>query len=299
MRFVENFTGQWLNLRDIDFTTPSEKLYPEFDPLLQDAMLGETRHFFTHLLHNDLSILNFVDSDFTFLNQRLADHYGIAGVKGHEHFRKVPIPQDCVRGGVLTHASVLKVTGNGTSTSPVTRGVWVMNNILGRPLPPPPPGVPAVEPDIRGATTIREQLEKHRVIAQCARCHNRIDPPGFALEHFDAIGGERQWYRSLGAGEKLAKKLPYRKGLPVETASTLPDGRPFDDFVGFRARLLEDPDQIARAIASKLLIYATGRAVTAEDRKTVEAIVEQSRPNDFGLRSMIHAIVDSKLFTQP
>ncbi|MFT7639095.1 MAG: hypothetical protein ACI9G1_000822, partial [Pirellulaceae bacterium] len=296
-RFVDNFIGQWLDLRNIDFTTPAKKLYPEYDPLLKEAMLGETKHFFTHILREDLSVVNFIDSEFTFLNQRLADHYGIPGVKGHEGFQKVMLPKESVRGGVLTHASVLKVTANGTATSPVIRGVWVMDSILGRPLPPPPPGVPAVEPDIRGATTIREQLDKHRNIAACARCHKRIDPPGFALEHFDAIGGERQWYRSLGEGEKLSKKYVYRKGPPVETASQFADGRQFADFKEFRQRLLEDKDQFARAIASKLLIYSTGRPVTSADRNSVDRVVNNT--NDLGLRSMIHAIVDSDLFLKP
>jgi hypothetical protein len=298
-RFVTNFTGQWLNLRDIDFTTPSDKLYPEYDPLLKEAMLSETNQFFTHILQEDLSVLNVVDSDFTFLNERLAQHYGIPDIKGHEHFQKVSLPAESIRGGVLTQASVLKVTANGTTTSPVIRGVWVMDKILGRPLPPPPPGVPAVEPDIRGATTIREQLEKHRSHESCARCHKRIDPPGFALEHFDAIGGERDWYRSLGEGEKVSRKVAYMKGPEVETASQLADGRTFSDFREFRNRLLEDKDQIARAIATKLLIYGTGRPVSATDRATVDAIVENASHNDLGLRSMIHAVVESEWFLQP
>ncbi len=159
-----------------------------------------------HVLAEDLSVLNFVDSDFTFLNERLARHYGISDVRGNEHFRKFALPEESIRGGVMTHASVLKVTANGTATSPVIRGVWVLDKILGQPVGPPPPGVPAVEPDIRGATTIREQLDKHREIESCARCHTRIDPPGFALEEFDAIGGERQWYRSLGDGPKIREK---------------------------------------------------------------------------------------------
>jgi hypothetical protein len=297
--FVNNFTGQWLDLREIEFTTPDKKLYPEFDPLLQEAMLGETRHFFAHVLQEDLSVMNFVDSDWTFLNERLANHYGIPGVKGHEHFRKVELPEDSVRGGVLTQASVLKVTANGTTTSPVVRGVWVLENILGRPSPPPPAGVPAVEPDIRGATTIREQLEKHRDIATCARCHRRIDPPGFALEQFDAIGGEREWYRSLGEGERIPGNRSYRKGPDVQPAGILSDGRPVADFRELKQRLLEDREQIARGMAQKLLVYSTGRPVTAADRLIVDDIVQQAEQNDLGLKSMIHAVVNSQLFLAP
>ncbi|MCA9057679.1 MAG: DUF1592 domain-containing protein, partial [Planctomycetaceae bacterium] len=184
-RFIDNFTGQWLDLRDIEFTTPDAKLYPEYDELLLRSMVAETKGFFRHLLDQNLSVLNFVDSDFAFLNQRLAMHYGISGIHGHEQFQLVDLPQDSIRGGVLTQASVMKVTANGTNTSPVLRGVWVLDNLLGQPAPPPPPGVPAVEPDIRGATTLREQLDRHRSNDSCNRCHARIDPPGFALEEFD------------------------------------------------------------------------------------------------------------------
>lgn len=296
-RFVDNFLGQWLDLREIEFTTPDKKLYPEFDPLLQEAMLGETRNFFAHLIDEDRSVLNFVDSDFTFLNERLAKHYGIPDVQGNETFRKVSLPADSLRGGVLTHASVLKVTANGTTTSPIQRGNWVLDNILGRPAPPPPPGVPAVEPDIRGATTIREQLEKHREIDSCNVCHRRIDPPGFALETFDAIGGQRQWYRSIGEGEKLGR-LPYRKGLDVETATFLADGRPIANFAEFRQRLLEDRDQVARAIATKLIVYATGRPLSLADRPAIDRVVAAAG-EEMGLKSMILAIVSSDLFTEP
>jgi hypothetical protein len=298
-RFVENFTGQWLDLREIDFTTPDKKLYPEYDELLMRSMLSETRGFFRHLIERDLSVMNFVDSDFAILNQRLATHYGIPGVRGHERFRVVPLPEDCVRGGILTHASVLKVTANGTNTSPVIRGVWVLENLLGKPAPPPPPGVPAVEPDIRGATTIREQLDLHRKNASCARCHVRIDPPGFALEQFDVIGGQRTWYRSLGNQGQRVAKVNYRVGPPVEKGGTLADGRKFADFVEFRRLLLEDPDAIARALATKLLVYGCGRQVTKADQAAVDAVVEAARKKNFGLRSMIHAVVDTELFRRP
>ncbi len=296
---VENFTGQWLNLREIEFTTPAKALYPEFDPLLQEAMLGETRSFFAHLVAEDLSVMNFVDSEFTFLKERLARHYGIPGVTGHEHMRKVEIPSESIRGGVLTQAAVLKVTANGTTTSPVIRGVWVMDNILGQPLPPPPPGVPAVEPDIRGATTIRTQLEQHREIESCNRCHKRIDPPGFALEQFDAIGGEREWYRSLGEGEKLPGKVNYRRGLDVEPAGMLADGRSFSNFPEFRSHLLEQQDDVARAIASKLLVYGCGRPVSPGDRGVVEGVVRAAEESELVLRSLFDGAVESGLFLSP
>ena len=298
-RFVDDFTGQWLDLREIEFTTPDKKLYPEFDVLLLQSMLAETRGFFRHILEEDLSVTNFVDSDFAVLNQRLARHYGIPGVRGHEEFRVVTLPEDCVRGGVLTQASVLKVTANGTNTSPVLRGVWVLDRLMGRPAPPPPTGVPAVEPDIRGATTIREQLSKHRENESCNRCHARIDPPGFALEEFDVIGGHRDWYRSLGTkGERVAK-TNYRVGLPVERGGTLADGRQFADFVEFRRGLMDEPTLIARSLATKLLIYGCGRPVSPADREVVDGVVDAAQADGYGLKSMIHAVVDSEMFTRP
>lgn len=297
-RFVENFTGQWLDLRDLEFTTPDKTLYPEYDDLLLRSMASETRGFFRHLLDEDLSVRNFVDSDFAVLNQRMAEHYGMAGVRGHEHFQVVPLPEESVRGGILTQASILKVTANGTSTSPVLRGAWVLENLLGQPAPPPPAGVPAVEPDIRGATSIREQLEKHRADASCARCHARIDPPGFAMEEFDVIGGQRGRYRTIENGDRVAK-VNYRLGPTVECGDRFPDGREFANFVEFRNALLDDSDAVARCVAEKLLVYGCGRPVSIEDRASVESVLEGSRAQDHGLRSMIHAVVESELFLRP
>ncbi|MCB1229929.1 MAG: DUF1592 domain-containing protein [Verrucomicrobiae bacterium] len=300
-RFIENFTGQWLDLREIEFTTPDAKLYPEFDPLLQESMLGETRGFFRHLLTNNLSITNFIDSDFAILNQRLADHYGVPGVTGHEHFQVVNLPDDSVRGGVLAQASVMKVTANGTTTSPVLRGVWVLNNILGKPSPPPPPGVPAVEPDIRGATTIRDQLSRHSEDASCARCHARIDPPGFALECFDPIGGFRDRYRSLGEGDapEGVRKARYKLGPGVETDGEMPDGTAFADFTDFRRQLTERPDPFIHAFAEKMLVYATGRPITSADGPAVDALVARAQKDGLGLRDLIKAVVENELFTLP
>src|SRR5207248_476227 len=199
---------------------------PEYDNVLKVAMVKEALLFFDEVLKNDLSLTNFVASDFTMLNERLAKHYGIPGVEGQE-FRKVALPPDSHRGGVLTMAAVLKVTANGTSTSPVLRGAWVLDRILGTPPPKPPADVPAVEPDIRGATTIRQQLAKHRALATCATCHAKIDPPGFALESFDVIGGWRENYRTSGRGKPVTvdgRKMHYLEGPKVDPADVLPDG---------------------------------------------------------------------------
>ena len=296
--FTENFVGQWLGLRDIDFTEPSHILYPEFDDMLKVSMVRETEQFFAEVLKDDLSLTNFVASDFTMLNARLAKHYGIPGVDGFA-FRKTLLPPDSHRGGMLTMASVLKVTANGTSTSPVMRGAWVLDRILGQPPSPPPENVAALEPDIRGATTIREQLSKHRQIESCASCHVDIDPPGFALENFDVIGGWRDHYRSSGSGDVVmvdGRRMPYHKGKKVDPSDILPDGRAFQNIDEFKQLLLADKDQLARALTSKLLTYATGAAPASTDDSQIEAIVAKVRERNYGFRSLIHEIVASELF---
>jgi hypothetical protein len=215
-RFTENFTGQWLDLRKIDFTIPDPQLYSDFDYLLLAAMPRETQFFFEEILRNDLSLLSFVDSDWSMLNERLAKLYGIPGVDG-DAFRKVKLPADSHRGGIMTQASILKVTADGTRTSPILRGKWILDRIIGKPPAPPPADVPAIEPDIRGATTIREQLAKHRNTPACASCHNHIDPPGFALENFDPIGNWREFYR-VPTRTKAVAESPWS----VFHCSTLP-----------------------------------------------------------------------------
>jgi mono/diheme cytochrome c family protein len=298
--FTENFVGQWLSLRDIDNTEPDPRLYPEFDQVLKLSMVKETRLFFDAVLKNDLSVTNFVASDFAMLNGRLARHYGIPGVSGLA-LRKVPVPPKSHRGGVLTMGSVMKVTANGTNTSPVLRGAWVLDRILGTPPPKPTEDIEAVEPDIRGATTIREQLAKHRKRDECARCHAKIDPPGFALESFDVIGGWRDNYRSVGAGIPVTKdgrRMGYLNGPKVDPGDVLPDGQRFRNIDDFKQILLKDKDQLARAMAGKLLTYATGRALEAADRPEIDALVARTRGKDHGLRTVIHEVVQSKLFQQ-
>jgi hypothetical protein len=291
---VQNFLGQWLDLRLIDATTPDRKLYPEFDTALQTAMVQEVELFFEEMLRRDLSVANIVHSDFTFLNERLARHYGIDGVKGTP-MRRVPVPEDCHRGGMMTMAALLKVTANGSYTHPVHRGVWVLRNIVGRPPDPPPPNAGAVEPDLRGAKTIREQLDAHRKVAACASCHVKIDPLGFALESFDVTGAWREKYRVL----KGANLYMSKDGPPVEAAYELADGRAFRNIDGLKKLLLEDKDQLARCLAEKLLIYGAGRALRYSDRAAVDEIVARSRARGYGLRSLLHDVVQSQLFTAP
>ncbi len=276
-QFIEDFAGQWLDLVDIDFTEPDRKLYRDFDILVQNAMLDETHQFLQTLLENNASATELVDSDFTFLNSRLARFYDIKGVEG-DQMRRVSLAAESHRGGLMAQGSILKVTANGTNTSPVLRGVWVSERILGTPIPPPPESVPAVEPDIRGAKTIREQLQKHLSDASCASCHQNIDPPGYALENFDAAGQWRENYLRNGKSDK---------GLPIDSSFTLADGREFKDFDEFRDLLCTDPRPIARNFAEMLLVYGTGAPITFADRSVVEDIVDQTVDQNYGLRSLL------------
>lgn len=294
--FTQNFTGQWLSLRAIDDTLPDRTLYPEYDDILKTAMLQEVSLFFDEVLHQDLPLTHFVQADFTFLNERLARHYRIPGVEGME-MRRVSLPPDSHRGGLLTMGGILKVTANGTTTSPIVRGAWVLERILGTPPPKPPPDVEAIEPDIRGATTIREQLAKHRNVESCASCHKKIDPPGFALESFDVIGGWRTHYRATGEPRVIdGRRRRYWDGPAVEPGDATADGRRFANIDDYKRILLENPDQLARNLAEKLVAYATGAAPTSTDEAEIEGLVARIRASRHGFKSLIHAVVQSDLF---
>lgn len=299
--FVQNFTGQWLDLRNIDATTPDTKLYPEFDERLRASMVEETEAFFSELVRADLSATQLVQSDFAMLNSRLAAHYSIPGVEG-EQIRKVALAPDSPRGGVLAQASVLKVSANGTTTSPVRRGIWVMQRLLGQQPAPPPAGAGSIEPDTRGATTVREQLAKHRSSETCASCHVVIDPPGFALECFDVIGGYRDRYRSQGEGKSTtvpntrSKRKYVKLGPPVDATGELPDGTKFDGFQEFRKLLLARPDPVIDTLARNLVIYSTGAPVSFADRTEVQAIVGRAKKRGGGVRTLIEEVVTSPLF---
>jgi hypothetical protein len=303
-RFVEAFTDYWLDLRKIDDTSPSTTLYNDYelDDPLKLAAMEETRLFIADMMRNNLPARNLIHSDFTYVNERLARHYGMPGVQGVQ-MRRVNLPKDSVRGGLLTQASVLKVTANGTTTSPVLRGVWIMERILGF-HSAPPPGVPAVEPDIRGAVTIRQQLEKHRADASCNSCHRKIDPPGFALENFDVMGGWRERYRAAadeatpepGVGFS-GQRFAFHYALPVDAAGTMPGGGTFRDVKEFKQLLLEQEETtVARNLAQQLIIYATGAPIGFADRPKVEAILAATKPSGYAMTDLIHRIVESDFF---
>ncbi len=318
-RFVEHFLDEWLELKKIDFTTPDPNLYPEYDPWLQDSMLAETRASFRHLLTENRSVREVIASDSVIINQRLAELYGIREVTGAD-LREVKLPTGSPRGGFLTQAAVLKVTANGTATSPVLRGVWVLERILGTPRQLPPPNVPAIEPDATGAVTIRQMIETHRADPTCASCHAKMDPPGLALENFDAIGGWRDNYRLAGQPKKVRvgtgkeakmvdepsievvadaarrNRVKIRLGSKVDATGTLADGRRFDDINGLRALLLQDEDALARNVARQLMIYATGAGIRFSDRAAIDHIVNKTKPTQYGLRSIVQEVVASDLF---
>ncbi|MCG6156357.1 DUF1588 domain-containing protein [Rubinisphaera margarita] len=299
-QFVHHFTDHWLDLRNIGTTEPDENLYSGFSTWLMESMIKETRAFVLAMLRDNLPARSVFDSEIVFTNGALAELYEIEGVKGGE-IQRVRLPSQSLRGGLVTQASLLKVSANGTTTSPVVRGVYVMDRLLGDPPPPPPEAVAAVEPDLSGATTIRELMAAHREDASCAACHRKIDPPGFALESFDVMGRYRERYHSLDKGElvaglnRRAKPLQYKLGLPVDSAGEL-TGQPFANIEDFRRLVLKDERAIARNLLERLTVYATGAPIGVSDREEIEAILDQTAADGFGLRSMIHGLIQSPLF---
>jgi hypothetical protein len=301
-RFVSDFIGQWLKLRQIAANDPDRQLYPEFSPYLQDSMVAESRAYFQEIIDRNLGASYLVQSDFVMVNGKLATHYGIHGVSGAKP-RRVPLPKDCPRGGFLTQAAVMKVTANGTTTSPVPRGAFVLERILGERPEPPPPNIPAVEPDVRGTSTIREQLAKHRSDSSCAACHAKMDPPGFALESFDVIGGYRTRYRSIGVGDKAERGgidpfigINFKLGPPVDPSGILPDNKSLKDIKELQTHLAADPDRLLRNLAMQLAVYGTGRPIAFSDRKQINGIVSNTRNNGGGIRTLLHELVQSPLF---
>ena len=277
---VNNFAAQWLYLRNLDATTPNLRSFPDFDDNLRQAFRGETEHLFRHVLRNDLSVLQLIDSDFTFLNERLAKHYELPHVKG-SHFRKVMLDPDSHRGGILRHGSILLVTSYATRTSPTIRGNWVLENIFGTPTPPPPPNVPALEEaGTVEFSSVRERLAVHRSNPACASCHNLIDPVGFSMENFDAVG---RWRVLDGSAE-------------VDSAGQLPDGTKIDSVTGLELSILERPETFVRTLSEKLLTFGLGRSVTVNDAPAIRQVVSYARDNDFRFSAIVTGIVSSPSF---
>lgn len=280
INLATNFAGQWLQLRNLEAFSPNARDYPDYDDNLRRAMRTETELFINHILQQDKSIMEFLQADYTFLNERLAKHYGIPSVYG-SRFRMVDLGEESDRGGLLRHGSVLSVTSFANRTSPVLRGVWVLDNIYGAPPPPPPPNVPALdETAVSASLPMRERLAAHRNNPVCASCHNTIDPVGFSMENFDAIGRWRE----------------YEGDNPVDVAGGLPGMEPFSGIAGLETGLLKRPELFADTMTEKLMTFALGRGVEYYDAPAIRQIVRDAEATDYRFSSLIMGIVESTPF---
>ncbi|MGL6072804.1 MAG: DUF1592 domain-containing protein [Fimbriiglobus sp.] len=312
-RFAEDFLNQWLELRDFDSTSPDRRLYPDFQPDLEHAMRQEPRLFFRKAMQDNFPTSELFVGGFHLVNQRLAEHYGLPPFQGTEfrtvHTEHTKFP----RGGFTTMAAVMKVTANGTTTSPVKRGAWLMTHLLGQPPEPPPPSIPAIEPDVRGATNIREQLAKHRESPSCAACHAKFDPPGFALEAYDPIGGMREFYRAtegkkpfdpklmrayLGPNGEPPRHLHFNHGQVVDASGEWASGQKFAGMLELRQQLRSRTPELSANLMNQLVIYSTGAKPRLADRAELEAILARTPDKNPRIRDMILDIITSKLFIE-
>jgi hypothetical protein len=302
-RFVTALTDYWLDLRHLRRDDPDIRLYPEyrFDDYCVESMGQETRAFVTAMVRDNLPVRVIVSSDFIYANDSLAKHYGLPPLSGSA-MRKIMLPNDSRYGGLLTQASIMKVTSNGTTTSPVVRGAWIMDRLMGQPPPPPPPSVPAVEPDIRGAKTIRELLALHTQSKTCASCHAKFDPVGLALENFDVLGRWRTRYRGVEQGDHIkgidraGHDFDYTLTAPVDSSGTLADGQKFNSITDLKKIVAANPRQLARNLLHQFTVYATGTPVRFSDRPEIESILDRCAATDYRARDLLVAFVTSRIF---
>jgi hypothetical protein len=277
---IENFIGQWLYLRNLDSVIPDNRLFPDFDDNLRQALREETELFVESIIREDRSVLDLIHADYTYLNERLAKHYGIPHVYG-SRFRRVPVDEASRRGGLLSHGSILTVTSYANRTSPVLRGKWILENVLGSPPPPPPPDVPELKDNtVSSSLTVRERLEQHRANETCARCHNLIDPVGFALENFDAVG---RW-RETDNDE------------PISATGNLADGTEFVGVSGLEQAVLARPELFVQTLAEKLMTFALGRGLEHYDAPAIRRIVRDAKKEDYRFSNIIVGIIQSVPF---
>ena len=278
-----NFASQWLHLRNLDAVTPDARAFPDFDDNLRQGFRTETELLFGSVVDEDRSVTDLLTADYTFLNERVATHYGVPGVYG-DHFRRVVLPAGSPRAGVLGHGSILTVTSYATRTSPVLRGKWILENLLGTPPPPPPPDVPPLDESASstGVTSMRERMAAHRQNPACAVCHRIMDPAGLSMENFDAIG---RWRDAEGEG-----------GAAIDASGNLPGGDSFDGVAGLRQAVLDRPEVFVGTLTEKLLIYALGRGIEPADGPAVRAIVAAAAGDDYRFSSLILGIVESPPF---
>ncbi|MEZ5363342.1 MAG: DUF1592 domain-containing protein [Bryobacterales bacterium] len=277
---IDNFAAQWLYLRNLDSTVPDMRLFPDFDDNLRQALRRETELFFESVVREDRSVMDLISADYTFLNERLAKHYGVPNIYG-SRFRRVSLDPSLHRGGLLRQGSILTVTSYATRTSPVIRGKWLLDNILGTPAPPPPPNVPALDDNkVNADLPVRERLMEHRKNPVCASCHQKIDPLGFALESYDAVGR----FRATEAGK------------PVDDSGHFPDGTPIDGVAGLEQALADRPGVFVRALTEKLMTYALGRGVEYYDAPAVRRIVREAEDDDYRFSAIVSGIAQSVPF---
>jgi hypothetical protein len=279
---VSNFAEQWLYLRDLDSRKPNESLFPDFDESLRDAFRQETDLFLDSVLRGNRSVLDLLSANYTFVNERLAQHYGIPNIHGSE-FRRVTLPPDSPRGGLLGQGSILTITSYATRTSPVNRGKWVLQNLLSSPPPPPPPNVPALKTEGKdpGQTlTMRDAMVRHRADPACAGCHSRMDPIGFAMENFDAVG---RWRDRDG-------------DTSIDPSGVFPNGEKFNGMAGLKAALLSHPREFVSTISSELLMYAIGRNVQYFDEPAIRSIVKEGARDNYTFSSLVLGVVNSVPF---
>ena len=277
---VDNFVAQWLYLRNLDSFQPDMRLFTDFDDNLRMAFRKESELLFQQIIHEDRSVLDLISTDTTFLNERLARHYGIRGVVG-SHFRPVKVAAETHRGGILRHGSVLAVTSYATRTAPTVRGNWILKNILGTPPPPPPPNIPALkEKSAQVNLTVRERLAEHRANPACASCHNLMDPVGFALENFDAVGRWRV----------------FEDGQSIDSSGAMPDGTKISSVDDLEAGIIKRPEIFVGTLTEKLITFALGRGIEPSDGPAVRRIVAQSAKSNFQFSSIVAGIVQSTPF---
>ncbi|MCM8535955.1 MAG: DUF1592 domain-containing protein [Lentisphaeraceae bacterium] len=300
-RFVKSFINQWLDLKKFEDTEPDFDLFPEYkkDFWLKESMKDETYAYFKYLITKNLSASNIIDSNFIMANRRLAELYDLKGVKGHD-VKPVKLPKNSIRGGLLTQGSVLKVTANGATTSPVKRGVWMAEKILGVHIPPPPANVPPIKTEGADVKTLQQQFAKHRENASCAACHKKIDPIGFALESFDVMGGYRENYRSLEEGKDVngfvkLRKTIYKLNGDVDITSEYPGHGRFKTTQEFKKIVMKNKPQVVQHFLKNLITFATGAELQFTDRYVISQIMKKSAKDD-GIKSLIHQVTQSRLF---
>lgn len=295
---MKGFASSWLRLDKLGTMPPDSLKFREYYNYgLEDSMIGETLQFLRHAIKTNAPLTDFIHSDYAFLNQDLARHYGIKGVQGL-HFRKVSLTPDGVRGGLLGQASILTLTANGVDTSPVVRGIWVLESLLGTPPAPPPPDVEPIDPDVRGAKSVKQLLEKHRSVETCADCHDKIDPFGFPLEFFDPVGGYRPTYYRSRYWKRSQHTTVFFPSFPIDGSATLASGESFQDPRGLKKALLGKKDLLAKNLTGKLLTYGTGRKMTLLDEEEIRKIASKAMSQGKGFRDLIVTVANSKIFNQ-